>query len=206
MESPQTSRPDSTLSSPPLLVVRGSSALLEGSFDIEDSIEVECELRGELTCGGTLVIGQQGRVSADVTTVNAVILGEYTGKMTASGSIEIAATGRANGTLSSHELVIAKGGLFTGSVAHMDDGAESSATMASDTSASRGKQTEQPSANRSGSQSNGPGSTQQKPTRLPNQLGDSGRAGAPVLADVVSTEPDRSSTKERSRPQEVPLS
>ncbi|HEY0995304.1 MAG TPA: polymer-forming cytoskeletal protein, partial [Gemmatimonadaceae bacterium] len=92
-------------------------ARLEGRFDIEESIEVQCQVTGELRVGGTIVIGEQGEVSADITTVNAVILGSYTGNLKASGSIEIAATGRVSGTLESDELVIAKGGVFTGTVA-----------------------------------------------------------------------------------------
>ena len=38
----------------------------------------------------------------------------------ASGSVEIAATGRVSGTLESSDLMIAKGAVFTGSVTHLD--------------------------------------------------------------------------------------
>ena len=105
-----------TTQSPAILAVRGGSARLEGKFDIEESIEVQCELKGELNVGGTMIIGERGAVSADVKTVNAIILGTYSGNLVASGSIEIAASGRVSGTLESNELVIAKGGIFTGSV------------------------------------------------------------------------------------------
>ena len=103
--------------SPAILAVRGGSARLEGKFDIEESIEVQCELKGELNVGGTMIIGERGAVAADVKTVNAIILGTYSGNLVASGSIEIAASGRVSGTLESNELVIAKGGIFTGTVA-----------------------------------------------------------------------------------------
>lgn len=103
-----------------LLAIRGSAARLEGKFDIADSIEVQCELNGELVVGDTLVIGEQGTVNADVKTVNAVIHGTYSGTLSASGSIEIAATGRVSGTIESNELIIAKGAVFTGSVARVE--------------------------------------------------------------------------------------
>jgi cytoskeletal protein CcmA (bactofilin family) len=105
---------------PTLLTILGASAKIEGIFEVEESIEVQCEISGELRVGGTLVIGERGRVSADVTTVNAIINGSYTGNLKASGSVEIAATGRVSGTLESSELVIAKGGVFTGSVTHVE--------------------------------------------------------------------------------------
>lgn len=206
MESRQSPQLDPALSSTPLLVVRGTGALVEGSFDIEDSIEIECEVRGELNVGGTLVIGEKGKVSADVTTVNAVILGHYTGKMTASGSIEIAASGRANGTLASNELVIAKGGVFTGSVARTGESAEAESSATADTaSTQRPKQTEQPSQDRAASPRNGSTSNQSKTPRMPAQLGDMPRSSTPALADVATTELERNAAKDRQRSQEVPL-
>ena len=121
-----TARP--ATQSPAILAVRGGSARLEGKFDIEESIEVQCELKGELNVGGTMIIGERGAVSADVKTVNAIILGTYSGNLVASGSIEIAASGRVSGTLESNELVIAKGGIFTGSVSRAPQPEPSAAT------------------------------------------------------------------------------
>lgn len=103
-----------------LLTILGASAKIEGIFEVEESIEVQCDISGELRVGGTLVIGERGRVSADVTTAKAIINGSYAGNLKASGSVEIAATGRVSGTLESSELVIAKGAVFTGSVTHID--------------------------------------------------------------------------------------
>jgi len=107
-------------SAPALLMIHGASAKIEGIFEVEESIEVQCDISGELRVGGTLVIGERGNVSADVTTVNAVINGTYAGNLKASGSVEIAATGRVSGTLESSDLMIAKGAVFTGSVTHLD--------------------------------------------------------------------------------------
>jgi cytoskeletal protein CcmA (bactofilin family) len=103
-----------------LLKIEGSGARIEGKFQIAESIEIQCEVTGELAVGGTLLIGERGKVSADVSTVNAVIVGNYTGNLKASGSVEIASTGRVAGTVESNELVIAKGAVFTGSVSHVE--------------------------------------------------------------------------------------
>jgi len=116
--APQDNR--NSASNGKLLTILGTSARIEGKFQIAESIEVQCEITGELAVGGTLVIGDRGRVSADVSTVNAVIIGTYTGNLKASGSVEIAASGRVSGTVESNELVIAKGAVFTGSVAHIE--------------------------------------------------------------------------------------
>ncbi|MEE9158162.1 MAG: polymer-forming cytoskeletal protein, partial [Gammaproteobacteria bacterium] len=55
-----------------LLMVLGESASLEGKFTIGDSIQIECEVAGEINVEGRLVIADKGIVRADVNTVDAV--------------------------------------------------------------------------------------------------------------------------------------
>ncbi|MFQ5802965.1 MAG: polymer-forming cytoskeletal protein [Candidatus Methylomirabilales bacterium] len=102
-----------------LLTITGNAAKLEGKFDITDSIQIECEIGGELKVGGKLVIGHRGAVHADVQTVDAIIHGEYEGNMVATGSVEITPTGRADGNIETNSLVISKGGFFNGNVAKL---------------------------------------------------------------------------------------
>ena len=104
-----------------LLTVVGDTAKMDGKFDIADSIQIECEVGGALKVGGKLVIGEKGVVDADVQTVDAVIMGRYAGNMTATGNVEIAATGRVSGNIKTDSLVISKGGLFSGNVAKITD-------------------------------------------------------------------------------------
>jgi cytoskeletal protein CcmA (bactofilin family) len=112
-------------SSTPLLSIMGGSAKLEGKFEISDSIQIECEVGGEMSVGGRLVIGQSGNVHADVHTVDAVIMGNYEGNLVASGNVEITATGRVLGNLETDSLVIAKGGFFNGNVTRIREGGQS---------------------------------------------------------------------------------
>ncbi len=104
-----------------LLTITGNSAKLEGKFDITDSIQIECEIGGELKVGGKLVIDHKGSVRADVQTVDAIIHGEYEGNMVATGSVEITPTGRADGIIETNSLVISKGGFFNGNVVKLKE-------------------------------------------------------------------------------------
>jgi len=104
-----------------LLTVVGDTAKLEGKFQIADSIRIECEVGGELRVGGKLVIGEKGVVNAAVETVDAIILGHYDGNMTATGNVEIAATGRVRGNIKTDSLVISKGGYFKGNVVKINE-------------------------------------------------------------------------------------
>src|SRR5690606_21151888 len=111
-----------------LLTIRGDHAKIEGKFQIADSIEIQCEVGGELDVGGKLVIGDRGVVKADVRTVDAVIMGAYEGNMIATGDVEIASTGRVMGNIKTDSLVINKGGFFNGNVSKIKDSPEATAS------------------------------------------------------------------------------
>jgi cytoskeletal protein CcmA (bactofilin family) len=104
-----------------LLTVVGEHARMEGKFDITESIQVECEVGGELNVGGKLVIGEKGVVNANVQTVDAIIMGHYEGNMIATGNVEIAETGRVSGNIQTDSLVISKGGFFNGNITKMNE-------------------------------------------------------------------------------------
>ncbi len=107
-----------------LLTVVGESARLEGKFTIGESIQIECEVAGEINVEGRLVIGEKGVVRADVETVDALIQGRYDGKMVATGNVEITSTGRVSGNIETDSLVISKGALFNGTVTKMRNSPE----------------------------------------------------------------------------------
>src|SRR4029453_13621201 len=127
----QETTPTKGPTAPPvtLLTIVGDTAKMEGKFQIADSIQIECEVGGELRVGGKLVIGEKGVVNATVETVDAIILGHYDGNMTATGNVEIAATGRVRGNIKTDSLVISKGGYFKGNVVKINK--EPAATLRS---------------------------------------------------------------------------
>ena len=111
-----------------LLTIVGDNAKIEGKFDIADSIQIECEIGGEIRVGGKLVIGEKGVVNANVETVDAIIMGHYDGNMTATGNVEITTTGRVSGNIKTDSLVISKGGFFNGNVEKINEQAPAAGT------------------------------------------------------------------------------
>jgi cytoskeletal protein CcmA (bactofilin family) len=117
-----TETPSAPPSAPmPLLDIVGSIARMEGTFEVADSIRIDCSVGGHLNVGRKLVIGELGDVKADVKTMDATIMGEYEGNLIATGNVEITATGRVTGTIQTDSLVINKGGFFNGNVRRMSD-------------------------------------------------------------------------------------
>ena len=112
----------------PLLTVMGEAARLEGKFNIAESIQIECEVAGEINVEGKLVIGEKGVVRADVHTTDALIMGRYEGNMVATGNVEITSTGQVTGNIETDSLVIAKGGFFNGNVVKVHERAAGEAS------------------------------------------------------------------------------
>jgi cellulose synthase (UDP-forming) len=104
-----------------MLTVWGGGARLDGKFEIDDSIEVRCELSGEVSVGGRIVIEEGGVVNATIRTVDAEIRGTFSGDLIATGSVHITETGRCTGNIQTEELIIARGGFFNGNVTRPEE-------------------------------------------------------------------------------------
>ena len=99
-----------------LLTIKGNSAKIEGKLIISNSIEIDCEITGELSVDGKLIIQQSGHVNADVKTSDAIINGVYEGNMEATGNVQITETGKTSGNIKTDSLIIERGAIFAGNV------------------------------------------------------------------------------------------
>jgi len=104
-----------------LLTVKGDSAKIEGKLIISKSIEIDCEIHGELVVDGQLIIQQSGYVNADVKTIDATVNGVYEGNMEATGNVQITQNGKVNGNIKTDSLIIEKGGVFSGNVTRISN-------------------------------------------------------------------------------------
>ena len=107
-----------------LLTITGDSAVIEGKLIISKSIEIDCEVKGQLDVEGQVIIQRDGFVNADVKTIDAEVIGRYEGNMEASGNVEIKETGIVNGNIKTDSLIIHKGGIFSGNVTRFGDSGE----------------------------------------------------------------------------------
>ncbi len=102
-----------------LMSIKGDSASIEGNFEISESIEIDCGVKGSMNINGQITILKDGHVNADIKTKDAEILGRYEGSMEASGKVEIKETGLVNGSIKTDSLIINQGGIFSGNVERM---------------------------------------------------------------------------------------
>jgi len=94
------------------LLGRGSE--FEGKLSFEGTVRIDGTFRGDIQSQGLLMIGESALVEAEILVDAAVIGGEVRGNITAKSKIELQATARVTGNLSSPALVVKEGARFDG--------------------------------------------------------------------------------------------
>ncbi|MBF9003391.1 polymer-forming cytoskeletal family protein [Vibrio sp. CAIM 722] len=93
------------------LIAEGCS--ITGHFKVENNIQVDGSIDGQLHIDKTLVISESGKVSGEVYAEHIVVNGQFDGTCYAD-KIEILSKGHVNGTIYSDDLSIEHGGRFNG--------------------------------------------------------------------------------------------
>jgi len=93
----------------------GYGVSVEGTLQTVGDIQINGHFKGKLITRGDVVIGEHGRVNANINGENVYIAGEVTGNVNAVDKLEILETGKINGNISSTALSVESGGVFKGS-------------------------------------------------------------------------------------------
>ena len=109
----------------------GSKTIFEGILMSNESICIEGTVKGKVECRGSVVVGQGGKVKADIISENAFIGGQVNGNIKAKNRLEITSTGRVKGDIETASLVIAEGVIFEGSC-HMTSTKSATTTSTTD--------------------------------------------------------------------------
>jgi len=93
----------------------GPEALITGEIATGAVILIEGRVEGKIKSTGLVVIGEAGRVKAEIEAENASIRGKLEGDCTAKNRIEITQTGKVFGNLRAPLIAVAEGAVFRGS-------------------------------------------------------------------------------------------
>ena len=85
-----------------------------GELRFRDSFRIDGELKGRIVSDNTLIVGETGKVDADVECAVVSIRGTLSGRVQAKDRIELLAGSRVQATLVSPRLVIEEGAFFQG--------------------------------------------------------------------------------------------
>jgi len=93
----------------------GEGLNVVGTLDFGDGVlRLDGRLEGKIIGGGTLIVGEKGKLEGEAEVGTLIIAGQVRGKVSTPGSTHIAPTGKLFGKIQTTQLVIEKGGIFDG--------------------------------------------------------------------------------------------
>lgn len=93
----------------------GEGTSFKGALTFEGTVRIDGRLEGQIFTKDTLVVGESAQVKAEIHAGTVVIGGTVQGNVVAERRIEIHASGRLFGNVSTPSLVIEEGVVFEGS-------------------------------------------------------------------------------------------
>lgn len=82
---------------------------LKGDLTFKGSFRIEGNFKGTINSDSILIVGERGRVEADIKVGQVVINGEVRGNIQASQRVEVHGKGRVYGTIQTPKLVVEEG-------------------------------------------------------------------------------------------------
>lgn len=82
---------------------------IKGDLRFKGTFRVDGLFKGKIDSGSILIVGDSGRVEADIKIGHIIINGEIKGNITASEKVEVNSNGRVYGTIISPKLVVEEG-------------------------------------------------------------------------------------------------
>lgn len=92
----------------------GEDAVFNGSLNFEGTVRIDGRFEGQVITEDTLIVGETGRIVADINAGTVICKGKIEGAVVASQKIEIHSTGQIVGALKSKALHIEVGGILDG--------------------------------------------------------------------------------------------
>ena len=114
---------NSNLKSGELEAFLGKNTSFQGKMGFQGMARLDGKFDGEIYSGDILIIGETAVINAEINVDTLVVDGKVRGNVSATGKIEVHASGKLYGNIATPTLVIEEGGLFDGTC-KMEKGAE----------------------------------------------------------------------------------
>lgn len=92
----------------------GPGTECKGTLKDRESIRVDGKFEGEIQTEGTVAIGEEAVVQANIKAAAIAIAGKVVGDIDCEGKVEICSTGSLEGKVKASDLTIAEGAFFNG--------------------------------------------------------------------------------------------
>ena len=103
-----------------LNTILGKDSYCEGNLNVNQTVRVDGELKGDIHTDATVIIGKDGKVTGDVTAKKLVLGGYLNGNVKIDGHTVLESSAVFHGDLSTKLLVIDEGAQFDGECSMSD--------------------------------------------------------------------------------------
>jgi cytoskeletal protein CcmA (bactofilin family) len=94
--------------------VLSSDVEIKGTVKFTNDLVVDGKIEGDITSDGSLTVGENARIKAEIKTAAIIIYGKVHGNLTATDRVEIKATAEVVGDIKAKTLSIEAGAIFVG--------------------------------------------------------------------------------------------
>ncbi len=108
--------------------VIGKDSVFKGNINSKGLIRIDGEAEGHLTNKGDVVIGENGKVLADLKACNVTIAGHFEGTLEAEGKLELKKTATVTGNFKANGLIVEEGAVMSGDIEMQHKEQDSKAT------------------------------------------------------------------------------
>jgi cytoskeletal protein CcmA (bactofilin family) len=87
---------------------------IKGTVKFTNDLVVDGKIEGEINSDGSLTVGENARIKAEIKTATVVVYGKVHGNITATDRVELKASGEVVGDIKAKTLAIEAGAIFVG--------------------------------------------------------------------------------------------
>lgn len=91
-------------------LVKGTE--IEGKVRAESDIRIDGVIKGSLDCEAKVIIGPTGYIEGQINCVNAIIEGQFEGKLVVKELLNVRNTAKINGEITTNKLIVEAGAIF----------------------------------------------------------------------------------------------
>ncbi|WP_434565383.1 polymer-forming cytoskeletal protein [Thermoanaerobacterium thermosaccharolyticum] len=92
----------------------GKNTTIEGNIKSQGTMRIDGNVTGKIEVQGSMIIGDNSKIEADIKADNISISGEITGNLTVKNQVQITSTGKVYGDIEVQNLIIDEGAIFEG--------------------------------------------------------------------------------------------
>ena len=105
----------------------GNGTEFEGKLMFSGSVRVDGNFKGEVSGGGTFIVGDGANIEADILVDSLLVSGHVCGSIEAREKVEIYSTGRILGSIKTSVFVVQDGAVFEGNCQMVNEGRDKDA-------------------------------------------------------------------------------